>query len=239
MRSIVMLPGGISRLGQLPRLFSMTSSMQNNRPDLCYLFNARFRQCMCFADVVQTPLPRKTRRGCGIAAQQRQSQRDALLRKSFEKKKTHSDSGFPARRRCACGSPRSVLLCALFLPAISFWLGLLLLMRPCLLVTAFLLLVWCAVACTLSRCRACPLLPGVGPPPSVPLGELRPKPFWGRAWFPICFLGSRSLVRTLVTVTPCVVHLALGHIVLLNGQITSTRPRENYSLLLNSSCKSF
>jgi hypothetical protein len=39
-----------------------------------------------------------------------------------------------------------VPLSARFLPAMSFWLGLLLLMRPCLLVKVSLLLVWYLVA---------------------------------------------------------------------------------------------
>jgi hypothetical protein len=62
-----------------------------------------------------------------------------------------------------------LLLYAHVLPVISFWLGRLLLMRGCLLVNACLLLVWCTVACALSRCRlfpCCPALP-------TPLPSLR------------------------------------------------------------------
>jgi hypothetical protein len=81
-----------------------------------------------------------------------------------------------------------VLLSARFLPAMSFWLGLLLLMRPCLLVNVCLLLAWCAVACALSL------------PPSSRVARRCPpffcsfggaKPSWGRAWSPIylLFLG--------------------------------------------------
>jgi hypothetical protein len=81
-----------------------------------------------------------------------------------------------------------LLLSARFLPVMSFWLGRLLLMRPCLLVNACLLLVWCTVACDLSRCRPLPVLPGVARPPSAPSGVPRPKPLWGKAWSPICFL---------------------------------------------------
>jgi hypothetical protein len=80
-----------------------------------------------------------------------------------------------------------LLLCARFLPAMSFWLGRLLLMRPCLLVNVCLLLVWCTVGCALSRCRPLPVLPGVAHPPSAPSGVPRPKPLWGKAWAPICF----------------------------------------------------
>jgi hypothetical protein len=81
-----------------------------------------------------------------------------------------------------------VLLCARFLPAMCFWSGLLLLMRPCLLVTACLLLAWCAGACILSRCRPGPVLPGVAPLPSTTLGVLRSKISCGEAWSPIRFL---------------------------------------------------
>jgi hypothetical protein len=49
------------------------------------------------------------------------------------------------------------LVSARFLPAMSFWLWLLLLMPPCLLVNVCLLLVWCTVACALVSC--CPGLP--------------------------------------------------------------------------------
>jgi hypothetical protein len=80
-----------------------------------------------------------------------------------------------------------LLLCARFLPVMSFWLGRLLLLRQCLLVNACLPLVWCAVACALSRCRPLPVLPGVAHPPSAPSGVPRPKPLWGKAWSPICF----------------------------------------------------
>jgi hypothetical protein len=80
-----------------------------------------------------------------------------------------------------------LLLCARFLPAMSFWLGRLLLMRPCLLVNVCLLLVWCIVACALSRCRPGLVLLGVAPHLSAPSGVPRPKPLWGKAWSPICF----------------------------------------------------
>jgi hypothetical protein len=88
-----------------------------------------------------------------------------------------------------------LLLCVRFLPATSFWLGLLLLMQPCLLVSVCLLLVWCTVACALSRCRPLPVLPGVAPFPSAPSRVPRPKPLWGEAWSPICcFFFFHSLV---------------------------------------------
>jgi hypothetical protein len=58
--------------------------------------------------------------------------------------------------------------CDRFLLTVSIWFGLLLLMRPCLLVGACLLLAWCAVASAFSRCRPRAVLLG-GPPllPSV------------------------------------------------------------------------
>jgi hypothetical protein len=70
----------------------------------------------------------------------------------------HIDSFDPANVRRFCmpwlldpfcflsACPRSVCAAARFLPAMSFWLGLLLLMRPCLLVNVCLLLAWCTVA---------------------------------------------------------------------------------------------
>jgi hypothetical protein len=96
----------------------------------------------------------------------------------------------------------SLLLCAQFLPALSFWLGRLLLMRPCLLVNVCLLLAWCTVACALFRCRALPVLPGVAHPPSTPSEVPRPQPLWGKAWSPTCFFlftwhwdGLKSAMR--------------------------------------------
>jgi hypothetical protein len=58
------------------------------------------------------------------------------------------------------------------------------------LVNASLLLVWCAVAFALSRCRPRPVLPGVSPSPSAALGVLRPKPSWHKAWTSTCFFFS-------------------------------------------------
>jgi hypothetical protein len=55
-----------------------------------------------------------------------------------------------------------------------------------------LLLVWCTVACALSRCRPLPVLPGVAPFPSAPSGVPRPKPLWSDAWSPICFFFSST-----------------------------------------------
>jgi hypothetical protein len=89
-----------------------------------------------------------------------------------------------------------LLLCARFLPGMSFWLERLLLMRPCLLVNACLLLVWCTVACDLFACRPLPVLPGVVNPHSAPSGVLRPKPLWGKAWSPICFFFFARSTRT-------------------------------------------
>jgi hypothetical protein len=54
--------------------------------------------------------------------------------------------GFLTLASCPLVPALFVLLSARFLPAMSFWLGLLLLMRPCLLVNVCLLLVWCRVA---------------------------------------------------------------------------------------------
>jgi hypothetical protein len=88
-------------------------------------------------------------------------------------------------------------MCARFLPATWFWLGRLLLTRPCLLANVCLLLVWCTVACALSRCRPLPVLPGVAHPPSAPSGVPRPKPLWGKAWSPICFLFPFRFVTVL------------------------------------------
>jgi hypothetical protein len=45
----------------------------------------------------------------------------------------------------------------------------------------------CVALCLLSRCRLCLVLLGVAPFSSAPLGVLRPKPRWGRAWSPIWF----------------------------------------------------
>jgi hypothetical protein len=78
----------------------------------------------------------------------------------------------------------------------------LLLMRPCLLVNACLLLVWCTVACDLFPCRPLPVLPGVVHPPSAPSGVLRPKPLWGKAWSPICFFFFYNNSRYSVFTTP-------------------------------------
>jgi hypothetical protein len=86
-----------------------------------------------------------------------------------------------------------LFLCARFLPAISFWLERLLLMRQCLLVAVCLLLARCTVACDLSRCRPLPVLPGVANPPSAPSEVPRPKPLWGKAWFPICFFFQGAM----------------------------------------------
>jgi hypothetical protein len=84
-------------------------------------------------------------------------------------------------------------LSARLLPAMSFWLGLLLLMRPCLLVNVCLLQVWYTVAWALSRCRPRPVLPDVAPPPSAPSGVLRPKLLWGKAWTPSCFFSLEAI----------------------------------------------
>jgi hypothetical protein len=75
--------------------------------------------------------------------------------------------------------PSSVLLCARFLSATPFWLELLLLMRPRLLVAASLLLAWCVVACALSHCRPRPVLLGVPPPPSGPSGGAKTEALLG------------------------------------------------------------
>jgi hypothetical protein len=57
-----------------------------------------------------------------------------------------------------------VLLCARFLPAIPFRLGLLLLLRLCLMVTVCLQLSWCRSPCALSSCHPRPVLPGAASP---------------------------------------------------------------------------
>jgi hypothetical protein len=49
------------------------------------------------------------------------------------------------------------------------------------------LLGWCVALCVRSRCRLRPVLLGVVPPRSAPLGVLRPKPLRGKAWSPIWF----------------------------------------------------
>jgi hypothetical protein len=91
-----------------------------------------------------------------------------------------------------------LLLRARFLPLMSYWSGRLLLMRQCLLVNMCLLLVWCTVACAPSHCLPLPVLPGVALPPSAPSGVPRPKPFWGKAWSPICFSFLLSYCCTLL-----------------------------------------
>jgi hypothetical protein len=75
--------------------------------------------------------------------------------------------------------PRSVLLCAQFSPAMSFYLGLLLLMRPCLLVSVCLVLVWFTVACALSRGRPRPVVPCVAPPSFRSFGDVAAEAFLG------------------------------------------------------------
>jgi hypothetical protein len=45
----------------------------------------------------------------------------------------------------------------------------------------------CVALCLLSRCRLCLVMLGVAHFRSAPLGVLRPKPRWGRAWSPIWF----------------------------------------------------
>jgi hypothetical protein len=45
----------------------------------------------------------------------------------------------------------------------------------------------CVALCLLLRCRLCLVLLGVAPFRSAPLGVLRPKPPWGRAWSQIWF----------------------------------------------------
>jgi hypothetical protein len=68
---------------------------------------------------------------------------------------------------CPLVLPLFALLCALLLPAMSCWLGLLLLMQQSLLVTHRLLLTWCPAACSLSPCRPRPVfwaLPLLVPP---------------------------------------------------------------------------
>jgi hypothetical protein len=99
---------------------------------------------------------------------------------------------------CPLVPPLFMPLSARFLPAISFWLALLLLMRPCLLVNVCLLLVWYTVAWALSRCRPRPVLPGVAPP-SAPSGVLRPKPLRGKAWSPSCFFLFMVICATITS----------------------------------------
>jgi hypothetical protein len=52
----------------------------------------------------------------------------------------------------------------------------------------------CASLCLLLRCRLCLVLLGVAPFRSAPLGVLRPKPPWGRAWSPIWFFYCRYVL---------------------------------------------
>jgi hypothetical protein len=88
-----------------------------------------------------------------------------------------------------------MLLCVLFLSAMSCWLGLLLLTRLCLLEPAHLRLTWCA-ACGLPPCHPFPMLPSVAPPPSAPRWVLGPNPSWSKAWSPICiFSAARGLKK--------------------------------------------
>jgi hypothetical protein len=65
-----------------------------------------------------------------------------------------------------------VLLCARFLPAMSFWLGLLSLMWPCLLVTVSLLLVRCTFTCASLAVALVPCWPAL-PPLLPPLRRCR------------------------------------------------------------------
>jgi multisubunit Na+/H+ antiporter MnhE subunit len=87
--------------------------------------------------------------------------------------------GMPQLQDPFCSSPLVpalfVLLCAQLMPAMSYWLGLLLLMRLCLLVTLCSLLAWCAVACILAHCHPGPVMPGIAPLPIRPTGGAETK----------------------------------------------------------------
>jgi hypothetical protein len=82
----------------------------------------------------------------------------------------------------------------------SFWLGLLLLMRLCLLVNVFLLLVWCSVACALARCLRPLSLPPSSrvarrcPPSFRAFGGAEAEAPWGRRGtrFAFSFFDSGS-----------------------------------------------
>jgi hypothetical protein len=77
--------------------------------------------------------------------------------------------------RSVCAAVCSVLACYVL------WLGLLLLMQPCLLVKTCLLLAWCAVACALSHCCSRPVLPAVARPSFRLLGDAEAEALLGRA----------------------------------------------------------
>jgi hypothetical protein len=80
-----------------------------------------------------------------------------------------------------------------------------------LLVTACLVLAWCAVACALSDCHPRPMLPGVVLPPFVSLGVLEPKISCSKAWSPIrVLLFSCSLRQQMHAYSACMYcHISL------------------------------
>jgi hypothetical protein len=85
----------------------------------------------------------------------------------------------------------AVTLCALCLPPLFSWLGLLLRMPRCQWIQLCSLLGSCVFLCLLSRCRLRHVLLGVAPFRSAPLGVLKPKPPCSSAWYLIggCLFG--------------------------------------------------
>jgi hypothetical protein len=90
---------------------------------------------------------------------------------------------------CRAAPAPGVMLSAPFLPPLFSWLVLLWRTTLCLRVRVCSLRGSCAARCLLSRCRLSLVLLGVAPFRSAPLGVLRPKPRWGRAWSPIWFFS--------------------------------------------------
>jgi hypothetical protein len=90
-----------------------------------------------------------------------------------------------------------VMLYAPLLPPLFFWLEPLWRTTLCLRARVCSLLWSCVALSLLSRCSLCLVLLGVAPFRSAPLGVLRPKPRWGRAWSPICCCSSSFLVAGL------------------------------------------
>jgi hypothetical protein len=72
----------------------------------------------------------------------------------------------------------------------------------CLKARACLLPGSCVSLCLLSRCCLCLVLLGVALFQSAPLGVLRPKPRWGRAWCPVWFFFLPLSPASLHTLLP-------------------------------------
>jgi hypothetical protein len=96
-----------------------------------------------------------------------------------------------------------VMLCAPLLPPLFSWLELLSRTTLCMRARVRSLRGSCLGVCLLLRCHLCLALLGVAPFCSAPLGVLRPKPRWGRAWSPIWGFFFFN-IAVLMTLNMCV-----------------------------------